>query len=126
MLHHISFSVAKIDRAANFYDAALEPLGYGRVYTSDNFIGYGTEQGKDKFAIWESPDPIVAPARGFHLAFEAPNRNAVDAFFKAAMAQGATDRGAPGLRENYGPHYYAAFVIDLDGYHIEAAINEPG
>jgi len=125
MLHHLSFAVADIARAAVFYDAALAPLGYRRVYVSDNFIGYGTEDGKDKFAIWESPETIKAPSRGFHLAFAAKNHAAVDGFYEAAIAQGGKDRGAPGLREKYGPHYYAAFVVDLDGYHIEAVINEP-
>lgn len=120
MLHHLSFAVAKIDRAAAFYDAVLAPLGYRRVYVSDNFIGYGTEDNNDKFAVWETPDEVVAPARGFHLAFTAPSRDAVDAFFKAAMRAGGTDRGAPGVREAYGADYYAAFVIDPDGYHIEA------
>jgi len=125
MLHHLSFAVADINRASAFYDAVLAPLGYRRVYVSDNFIGYGTEDGKDKFAVWETPDPVTAPARGFHLAFAAPNRAAVDAFYTEAMAHGGSSRGAPGLRENYGPLYYAAFVIDPDGYHIEAVINEP-
>jgi len=124
MLHHLSFAVADIGRAAVFYDAVLAPMGYRRVYVSDNFIGYGTEDGKDKFAIWESPDPIKTLARGFHLAFAANARAAVDGFYEAAIIHGGTDRGAPGLREKYGPHYYAAFVTDLDGYNIEAVINE--
>ncbi len=124
MLHHLSFAVADIMRAASFYDAVLAPLGYRRVYVSDNFIGYGTEDGEDKFAVWESPDPVTPPARGFHLAFTAPSREAVDRFHAAAMAHGGADRGAPGLRENYGPHYYAAFASDPDGYHIEAVTKE--
>jgi len=124
MIHHLSFSVANIARAAAFYDAILAPLGYRRVYDSDNFIGYGTEDGKDKFAIWETPEKVVAPARGFHLAFAAPSREAVNGFYEAAVGHGGKDRGAPGLRENYGPHYFAAFVIDPDGYHIEAVNNE--
>jgi catechol 2,3-dioxygenase-like lactoylglutathione lyase family enzyme len=62
----------------------------------------------------------VAPGPGFHLAFNAPSRAAVDAFHKAALSAGARDVGVPGLRPHYGATYYAAFVIDPDGYKLEA------
>ena len=65
------------------------------------------------------------PGAGFHLAFAAPSRAAVDAFHTAALRVGGQDNGAPGLQPDYGPHYYAAFLIDPDGHRIEAVINAP-
>ncbi len=124
MLHHVSLPVASIEKASRLYDAALSTLGYRRVHDDEVFIGYGVEDGKDKLAISEV-SPTVTAGPGFHLAFSAPSREAVDSFHESALAHGATDNGAPGLRPHYGPNYYAAFVIDLDGHHIEAVINEP-
>lgn len=123
MLHHISFPVANLHQSAAFYDAALSTLGYRRVGSSDDFVGYGIEDGKDKFALKRST-PTTAAGPGFHLAFTAPSRASVDAFYKAALAHGATDNGAPGLRPHYGAAYYAAFIIDPDGHRIEAVHNE--
>lgn len=123
MLHHISFAVSDLDRSATFYDSALEPLGYRRVCEAKNFIGYGVEDGKDKFAIASKGEGVSSPSLGFHLAFSANSRDAVNLFYSAALENGGQDNGEPGWREHYGPHYYAAFVIDPDGYHIEAVIN---
>jgi catechol 2,3-dioxygenase-like lactoylglutathione lyase family enzyme len=129
MLHHISFGVANIERAAAFYDVVLAPLGYGRVWEDlrpgerDQAVGYGRTGEGDKFAIKLRAPGQLAPGPGFHLAFAAPSREAVRAFHAAALACGARDNGAPGLRPDYGPNYYAAFVIDPDGYPIEAVIS---
>jgi catechol 2,3-dioxygenase-like lactoylglutathione lyase family enzyme len=125
MLHHLSFAVARLDRSAVFYDAALAALGYVRVWTAPNEIGYGRAGGGDKFAIKLRAGPVVAPGIGFHVAFSAPTREAVDRFHAAAMQHGGGDDGRPGLRPHYGPDYYAAFVIDPDGYRIEAVISDP-
>jgi catechol 2,3-dioxygenase-like lactoylglutathione lyase family enzyme len=125
MLHHISFSVASLQRSGAFYDAALAALGYVRVWVDRTAIGYGTAQGQDLFAIKLAPAGVAAPTAGFHLAFEAPSREAVERFHSEALAQGGTDNGAPGVRPAYGPNYFAAFVIDPDGYRIEAVINSP-
>jgi predicted lactoylglutathione lyase len=76
-------------------------------------------------ALKSCPEGQRPPSPGFHLAFAAPNRDAVVQFFEAAIAQGGSDNGAPALRSHYGPHYYAAFVIDLDGHHIEAVFDAP-
>ena len=65
----------------------------------------------------------MVPGPGFHVAFAAPNREAVAEFHRAALANGARDNGPPGLRPHYGPDYYAAFVFDPDGYWVEAVIN---
>jgi len=123
MLHHLSFAVSNLERAAVFYDAALAALGYVRVWTDSTAIGYGEPGGGDKLAI-NLQRNVVAPGPGFHAAFAAPSRVAVDRFHAAALKCGGSDNGAPGLRPHYGPNYYAAFVIDPDGYRIEAVINE--
>ncbi len=121
MLHHLSFAVADLSRAAAFYDAVLAALGYRRVWSDDTAVGYGIEDGNDLFAI-KQRGSVQPPASGFHLAFAAPSREAVDRFHAAAMAHGGRDQGAPGLRPHYGPDYYAAFALDPDGYWIEAVI----
>jgi catechol 2,3-dioxygenase-like lactoylglutathione lyase family enzyme len=124
VLHHLSFAVADLARAAAFYDAALGALGFRRVFEAETAIGYGWEDGKDKFCL-KQRDAASPPSAGFHLAFAAPSREAIHAFHAAALAAGGTDNGRPGPRPAYGPHYYAAFVIDPDGYRIEAVLNTP-
>ncbi|MGO4135326.1 VOC family protein [Rhizobium brockwellii] len=129
MLHHASLGVSDIERSAAFYDAALAALGYIRVWDdirpgqTGQAIGYGLPGGGDKLAIKHRPDGQRAPGPGFHLAFAAPNRQAVDQFYAAAVAQGGSDNGRPGLRPHYGEHYYAAFVMDPDGHALEAVFN---
>ena len=131
MLHHVSFGVSDIARAAAFYDAALAPLGYIRVWDdlgpgeAEQAVGYGPPGGGDKLAIKLRPKGQRPPGPGFHLAFAAPDRESIAQFHVAALAHGGRDNGAPGLRPDYGPHYYAAFVIDPDGHHIEAVFNAP-
>ncbi|WP_129645319.1 VOC family protein [Peristeroidobacter agariperforans] len=126
MLHHISFAVRDLQRAACFYDAALAPLGFVRVWSDDTAVGYGYPGGDDKLALKLVPKGIVIPGPGFHLALAAQARDQVDRFHAAALEHGGQDNGPPGLRLDYGPHYYAAFVLDPDGYRIEAVINTPG
>ena len=119
MLHHASLAVADLQQSCALYDSALGALGYRRVCEAPRFAGYGVEEGRDKFALMESGLP-ASSGIGSHVAFAAPSRDAVDAFHRAALQHGATDNGAPALRPQYGPDYYAAFVIDLDGHRIEA------
>ena len=123
MLHHLSFAVADLARSAAFYDATLAPLGYVRVWANAAAIGYGRPGGGDKFAIKMRSSEVTVPGPGFHLAFAAPSRAAVDAFHHAALASGGRDNGPPGLRPQYAPDYYAAFAFDPDGYWIEAVIH---
>ena len=131
MLHHLSLGVCDILRAATFYDAALAPLGYARVWSDlrpgepDQAVGYGPPGGGDKFCLKDHGAAAQAPGPGFHIAFAAPDRDAVDAFHRAALAAGGRDNGAPGLRAHYGPSYYAAFVIDPEGHRIEAVFKDP-
>lgn len=125
MLHHVSLGVRNIEQAACFYDAALAPLGYIRVWSdlrpgeSGQAVGYGPEGSDDKLALKQVPD-LGAIMPGFHLAFSAPNRSAVSAFHAAALSAGGRDNGAPGLRPDYGHNYFAAFVVDPDGHRLEA------
>jgi catechol 2,3-dioxygenase-like lactoylglutathione lyase family enzyme len=112
MLGHMSFGVNDLDRAASFYDRILAPLGYVRVWANPKGVGYGEKGGGDKLALFPRPGQAAPPGPGFHLAFIAPSREAVDAFHAAAVGAGATDCSAP--------TYYAAFVIDLDGHKLEA------
>lgn len=131
MLHHISLGVSDIKRSAAFYDAVLATIGYVRVWDDlrpgkdDQAVGYGVAGGGDKLAIKLSRKGHRPPGPGFHLAFAAPDRESVARFHTAALDHGGRDNGAPGLRAHYGPHYYAAFVIDPDGHHIEAVFNAP-
>lgn len=131
MLHHISFGVADLERSAKFYDAALQVLGYVRVWSDvrpgeqNQGIGYGRPSGEDRFAIKLATSTKGACGPGFHLAFAAPSRQAVDDFHREALAEGGLDNGGPGLRLQYGPNYYAAFVLDPDGYRLEAVCNDP-
>ena len=126
MLHHLSFAVADLARSAAFYDAALAPLGYVRVWDDETAVGYGSAGGGDRFAIKLRTQGLCIPGDGFHVAFTATSRAAVDAFHGAALAHGGNDNGGSGLNPEYGDNYYAAFVFDPDGYRIEAVINGKG
>ena len=121
MIAHISIGVRDIDRSKRFYDAALKPLGYKCLRAARSLLGYG--YGGDSIALWvfKAEHPVPPDEKsGLHFCFAAPDTAAVDAFHSAAMASGGHDNGAPGLRPIYGPDYYAAFIIDPDGYRIEA------
>ena len=121
MIAHISIGVRDVERSKSFYDAALAPLGYSCISTARSLVGYG--YGADSISFWvvSAERPVVADEKsGLHFCFEAPNAAAVDAFHAAALRAGGEDNGAPGLRPVYDPNYYAAFIIDPDGYRIEA------
>ena len=98
MIHHLSFGVADIERAASFSDAVLAPLGYVRVWeaVSPKGVGYGTPGSDDAFAIKLASDCARAPGPGFHVAFAAPSREAVHAFHAAALTNGGRCNGPPG------------------------------
>jgi catechol 2,3-dioxygenase-like lactoylglutathione lyase family enzyme len=119
MINHTSIGVADVMRAKVFYDAALKPLGYKCLSAGDTSLGYGADQ--IEFWINTAKKPVKPEANsGLHFCFDAPTRKSVDAFHKAALAAGGRDNGKPGLRADYGDNYYAAFVIDPEGYRIEA------
>ncbi len=122
MLDHITVPVLDIAVARVFYDAALEPLGFKRLsdFTEHDMTaaGYGPAFPIMNLFLVSTGQPVT-PMPGFHMAFQAESRAAVDGFHAAALAAGGQDNGKPGLRP-YHPNYYAAFVIDPDGHHVEA------
>lgn len=123
MIDHVSIGVRDVARARKFYDAALQPLGYACLSAGEDSLGYGGKA--TAFWISATQHPVPADERsGLHFCFEAPNRAAVDAFHKAALKVGGRDNGKPGLRPDYGATYYAAFVVDPEGYRIEAHCNK--
>ena len=124
ILHHMSLGVTDLERSAAFYDAALSALGYVRVWVNESAIGYGHPGGEDRLAIKLQSGGVVTPSPRFHVALSAPSRSSVDAFYEAALRNGGIDDGAPGPRPHYGEHYYAAFVVDPDGYRVEAVIDQ--
>lgn len=125
MIDHVSIGVRDLTAPRRFYDAALAPLGYSCVSPGDTSAGYGGTNA----AYWllASEHPVPADDRsGLHVCFRAPNRAAVEAFHRAALAAGGRDNGAPGLRADYSPDYYAAFAVDPDGYRIEVYTDARG
>ncbi len=124
MLDHIGLQVADFARSRAFYIAVLGVLGHRLVMEigPEETGGYaGAGFGPDNAPhFWIGHSPGVAAAGGTHVAFRAASRAGVDAFHAAAMAAGARDNGAPGLRPHYHPGYYGAFVLDPDGNNIEA------
>jgi catechol 2,3-dioxygenase-like lactoylglutathione lyase family enzyme len=120
MIDHIGLSVADYERSKAFYRAALAPLGYGLIMEVEGAAGFGAG-GKPDF--WIGQDQRTTPR--VHIAFAAADRATVRAFYEAARAAGAQDNGPPGLRPEYHPNYYGAFVLDPDGHNIEAVCHEP-
>jgi catechol 2,3-dioxygenase-like lactoylglutathione lyase family enzyme len=120
MLDHISLTASNLAASKAFYDAALAPLGIVVLWPQDpEAIAYGYgEAGTQKPYFWLAEGGQVTGR--LHVAFTAPSRAAVDAFYKAALAAGGRDNGPPGLRVQYQPDYYGAFVLDPDGWNIEA------
>jgi catechol 2,3-dioxygenase-like lactoylglutathione lyase family enzyme len=124
MFDHISLGVRDLARAKRFYDAALAPLGCRCLSESQEALGYG----RDRVALWigVTDRPVPPDDRsGLHFCFTAPSRAAVAAFHAQALATGGRDNGEPGPRPDYGPTYFAAFVVDPDGYRLEALCDGP-
>jgi catechol 2,3-dioxygenase-like lactoylglutathione lyase family enzyme len=135
-LGHISIGVRNYDTAKAFYTPVLAPLGLKLVYDSEasapgtkknkiRTLGYGPSEEHELLNIFEFGDDAAPPGPGFHLAFDAPTRDAVVEFHAAAMASGGTDNGLPGVRRHYGGNYFAAFVVDPDGWRLEAVCKVP-
>lgn len=123
MFDHVSIGVRDAASSKRFYDAVLSPLGYSCLSETPGSLGYG----RDTIAFWvnEAPRPVPDDREsGLHFCFSAPTRDAVAAFHAAALRVGGQDNGGPGLRADYGEHYFAAFVIDPDGYRLEAYCSE--
>jgi catechol 2,3-dioxygenase-like lactoylglutathione lyase family enzyme len=124
MFDHVKFGVSDFVASKAFFLKALEPIGV--VVAGEGEPSYGIElvvEGNNTSLILFQTDE--KPAH-LHLAFAAQNRGQVDAFYRAALAAGAKDHGAPGLRPKYHANYYAAFVIGPDGHNIEVVCHTPG
>jgi catechol 2,3-dioxygenase-like lactoylglutathione lyase family enzyme len=115
MLDHIGLRTAQFDVLVGFYEQALAPLGYTKLFAWEGGAGFGRN---GTAALWIGASK--SKPSGIHIALSAADRPAVDAFYGAALRAGAADNGKPGLRTDYHANYYAAFVIDPDGNNLEA------
>ncbi len=126
MIDHVSLRVRDFKRSRAFYDAAFAPLGVGvrmEVSAEESGMADYAGYGRDRPVFWIAQ---VEPASGpTHVALVAATRADVDAFHAAALAVGGRDNGAPGLRPEYHPNYYGAFVLDPDGNNVEAVCHAP-
>lgn len=126
MIDHIGFPVSDYERAKTFYTQALAPLGYSLIMEVAQDQNDAPAAG---FGINGKPDFWIGGEGGLtkpvHIAIATNDRASVDAFYKAALAAGGRDNGAPGLRPHYHANYYAAFVFDHDGHNIEAVCHAP-
>ena len=123
MIDHASITVQDLAAAARFYDAVMAALGVPAVGREEGWLGYGlrvdaTNPGRAYLSVRSGAAPEEAPGR--HWCLKAPDRAAVEAFWRAGLAAGGADDGPPGLRPRYHPHYYAAFLRDPAGNRIEA------
>jgi catechol 2,3-dioxygenase-like lactoylglutathione lyase family enzyme len=126
MLDHIGLAVTDLARSRAFYEAALAPLGITVLEVIDENEAGGTAVmmgDSEPFFVFADNEQ---PGEGTHVAFRASSRAQVDGFYEAAMAAGGKDNGAPGIRTQYHPNYYAAFVHDPDGINVEAVCHLPG
>lgn len=116
MYDHVGLKVKDLEASVRFYKAALAPLGHEVGSQDASSAGIGPQ---DAPALWlYSLKSYKGP--GAHVAFRADNRAAVDRFYKAGIEAGGQDNGQPGVRADYGPTYYAAFLVDPDGNNVEA------
>jgi catechol 2,3-dioxygenase-like lactoylglutathione lyase family enzyme len=123
VIDHMSIGVSDLHASRRFYLAALAPLGFveqGRWSDDAREVAFGPDD-LDDFGI-STEYPATG---GGHVAFAADSREQVDAFYDAAIAAGGVDNGGPGVRPEYSTGYYGAFVLDPDGYNVEAVYHEP-
>lgn len=123
MIDHMGITVSDLYKSKEFYAKTLHVLGYEMCMDSAEAVSFGILHGPDKSAdpggdFWLKEGMPMTPR--LHIAFNAVSRGEVDAFYKAGLAAGGIDNGPPNLRSHYHPHYYAAFLLDPDGYNIEA------
>lgn len=127
MIDHLNVFVSDFEKSKSFYSRALSAIGYAllmefpaSVTGSTDVAGFGEPPKPD---FWISKGVPNQPS--IHVAFRVNSRAQVDAFYKAALAAGGRDNGAPGMRSHYHPHYYGAFVRDPDGHNVEAVCHSP-
>ena len=119
-LDHIGIRVSDLNASKTFYMSALEPVGISLLGTSERHAAFGI--GQMPYLTVRLTDKVPVSV---HVAFVAEQRSQVDAFHAAALAAGGADNGPPGLRPEYHPDYYAAFVLDPDGHNIEVVKHTP-
>lgn len=125
MFSHVTLGTNDVEKALKFYDAVLGTLGIERFHTGDWGAGYGTMQGAQTWVMNPYDGQDARSGNGVHIAYLASSRAAVDEFHQVALANGATDEGAPGLRQHYHPNYYGCYVRDLDGNKLQAVCHTP-
>ena len=122
MLDHLSIQCADTNASAAFYDTVLAPLGGKRIMEFGPVIGYGVPPMPD---FWIGPHQTGEGFKESHIAFSAPDRDSVQAFFDAAVGAGAEVLHEPRLWPEYHPNYYGAFVRDPDSNNVEAVCHAP-
>lgn len=120
MFSHVTLGTNDFSKAEPFYDAVMEALGHPVLFRGKGVLAYGTPIGEKLFVVTPFDRQAAMPGNGVHAAFKVDSRALVDAFYKAAMENGGTDEGPPGLRPHYHPNYYGAYVRDPDGNKIQA------
>ena len=126
MFSHVTVGSNNVAKAKSFYDGLLKPLGLVRHPEFPNGLGYGRAGGRAQLWIVSPLDKKAASVgNGITIGLEAPDRPAVDAAYKAGMAAGGKDEGAPGLRTHYHPNYYGAYLRDPDGNKICIVCHKP-
>ena len=117
MYDHVGLKVKDIEASVRFYQAVLAPLGLVLDSQDKSWAGLGP---KGAPALWLYQADRKSSAAGTHVGFAAPDHAAVDRFHAAGLTAGGLDNGKPGVRTDYGPKYYAAFLLDPDGNNVEA------
>ena len=120
MFSHVTMGTKDMPRAEKFYDAIMGVLGHPALFKVDQALCYGTATGEKLFVLFPFDGRPAEPGNGVHTAFKTDSRANVEAFHAAALANGGTDEGPPGLRTHYHPNYYAAYVRDPDGNKLQA------
>lgn len=123
MIDHVNYDVSDLKKSISFYEKALSALGYKKVadYAEHGVVGFGS----DRPHFWICKGQPHAQPEEVHICFTAKDRKHVDAFYEAAISAGGKDNGKPGIRSEYHENYYGAFVLDPDGYNIEAVYHKP-
>ena len=127
LVDHFSITVRDLPRSARFYDSVMEALGAPKIYQRKDAVGYGErnragDDGHSYFSVYQSDTANVDRRR--HWCFRAQSAAQVRAFHAAGLAAGGRDAGAPGLRPDYHPAYYAAFLEDPEGNRVEAVFHQ--
>lgn len=121
MIDHVTLAVSDLEKSKRFYERAFVPLGYRLAFGNEGrFWAFDIGDGLFEIQQWNNPPPLTR----VHVAFRVKSKELVAAFYQAALDAGGQDNGKPGPRSDYTPGYYASFVLDPDGYNIEAMIDE--